>query len=142
MRTGFVSMRLGAVLFVVPFFFVLRPALILQGAPLESFLAIVSAVVGIICWAAAAEGYLVKVGRLTAPARVMLLICGLLFLFPGGLTDIVGVGMLLLAIFVARLLQRGGEAKGIPIEGEEIAGLPEGLSGGHGQSKDSRPKRT
>ena len=73
-----------------------------------------SALVGIICWAAAAEGYLVKVGKLTALTRVMLLITAFLVLIPEGLTDVVGIGMLLAITLVARLLQRRGEAKGIP----------------------------
>ena len=48
MRTGFESMRLGAVIYFLPFFFVLNPALVLQEATVATFfMSLGMAVVGL-----------------------------------------------------------------------------------------------
>ena len=52
-------MRLGSTMYFVPFFFVLNPALILRGEPLDIVVVVVTAVLGIGLIASALEGYLV-----------------------------------------------------------------------------------
>lgn len=104
MRTGFESMRLGAVIYFLPFFFVLNPALVLQGATVATFfMALSTAVVGILFIAAGLQGYLVGVGRLRdGPVgwltRLPLIVGGILIGWPGMWTSIVG---LLLSVPVA-----------------------------------------
>lgn len=56
-RTGFKAMRLGWSAYVIPFVFVLDPALILNGTPLESFLAVLRACLGIWLVTASIVGY-------------------------------------------------------------------------------------
>jgi TRAP transporter 4TM/12TM fusion protein len=90
MRTGLEAMRLGTVIYFVPFFFVLNPALIGRGSPSEVLLVAGTAMAGIVLIAAGLQGYLVGVGSLarfagTAMlARTALVLGGLTFAMPGG----------------------------------------------------------
>ncbi|WP_331280684.1 TRAP transporter permease [Halomonas sp. BC04] len=90
MATGLQAMRLGSVIYFIPFLFVLNPALIMQGEPLQIGLVFVQALVGIVLFASAMQGYLMGVGRLGVGAihetvvRGLVLAAGLLFALPGG----------------------------------------------------------
>ena len=64
LRTGFTAMRLGSVVYFVPFFFVLDPALVLDGAPLAIASATVQALAGITVLAGALQGHLLGLGPL------------------------------------------------------------------------------
>lgn len=83
MKTGFEAMRLGSVIYFIPFFFVLDPALILVGEPLEILSSFCLAVVGILIFASAMQGYLVGVGRLNWVERGTFLAASLLLPLPG-----------------------------------------------------------
>ncbi|MGQ9370901.1 TRAP transporter permease [Azospirillum sp. ST 5-10] len=69
--TGWEATRLGVVIYVVPFFFVLNPALIGQGAPAAVALSLVCALVGIWFVAAAIQGYLAFAGTIGSGAAAM-----------------------------------------------------------------------
>jgi TRAP-type uncharacterized transport system fused permease subunit len=84
MQVGLQSMRLGAAMYFVPFFFVLNPALILRGAPGEIVVVVGTAVAGIALIAAALEGYVVGIGPAGWAARVLLFAGGLMMAMPGG----------------------------------------------------------
>ena len=64
MRAGFEAMRLGAIIYFVPFFFVFNPALLLQGSWLENIQALSTALVGVALVSAALQGYLIGLGDL------------------------------------------------------------------------------
>jgi TRAP transporter 4TM/12TM fusion protein len=64
MRAGFEAMRLGAIIYFVPFFFVFNPALLLQGGWLQNLQAISTALVGVALVSAALQGYLLGLGDL------------------------------------------------------------------------------
>ncbi len=83
MKTGWTAMRLGAVKYIVPFFFVYAPALLLHGTPWKIFEATLFSVVGIIIVGSALEGYLVGIGELKSFIRRMIFLGGgLLIAFP------------------------------------------------------------
>ncbi|WP_150305526.1 TRAP transporter permease [Pseudomonas saliphila] len=90
METGLQAMRLGSVIYVIPFLFVLNPALILQGGWAEISVVLVQALVGVVLIASAMQGYLVWVGDLTLntvlqwPIRLMLIVAGITMAIPGG----------------------------------------------------------
>ncbi|MEO8717582.1 MAG: TRAP transporter large permease subunit, partial [Burkholderiales bacterium] len=89
MQVGLQSVRLGAAMYFVPFFFVLNPALILRGSPGEVLVVVGTAVVGIAFLAAALEGYVLGVGTVARStlgwtARLLLLAGGLVMAMPGG----------------------------------------------------------
>ena len=107
MKTGLQAMRLGTVIYFIPFFFVLNPALIGKGPIGEIMLVITTAIVGIVLIAASLQGYLIGVGslpRLSGPtliARILLFIGGFAFALPGG--DIIGYGHTELILFALTL---------------------------------------
>lgn len=90
METGLQAMRLGSVIYFIPFMFVLNPALIMQGPSWEIALVFCQAVLGIVLFASAMQGYLLGVGRLghtpvlEAVIRGLILIAGLCVALPGG----------------------------------------------------------
>lgn len=89
MRTGWEAMRLGSIIYFVPFFFVLNPALIGRGSGLEIILVLTTAVAGIVLICAALQGYLYGIGSLDGkglfawPARFLLGLSGILLALPG-----------------------------------------------------------
>lgn len=89
LKVGLQSMRLGSTMYFVPFFFVLNPALILRGEPLDIAVVVATAVLGIGLIASALEGWLIGFGRLgSGPAgwlgRGLLFAAGLGMALPGG----------------------------------------------------------
>ncbi|ARB48021.1 TRAP transporter permease [Alloalcanivorax xenomutans] len=90
METGVQAMRLGSVIYFIPFLFVLNPALIFQGAWYEVVMVITQAFFGVLLIACAMQGYLLGVGDLSVnrvlewPIRLALIGGGMLLAIPGG----------------------------------------------------------
>ena len=87
MKTGFEAMRLGSIIYFVPFFFVLNPALIGQGPLGEIALVLTTAIIGIVLISSGLQGYLYGVGPLDGsavawPGRVLLVVGGLILALP------------------------------------------------------------
>jgi len=110
MRTGFESMKLGTIIYFVPFFFVLDPGLIMQGEPLHILTVFGCAILGVIVLSTSLQGYLYGFGDLTGigiiqwPIRLALLVGALSFAMPGN--DVVGLGNL--DLFIIGLVLTGG----------------------------------
>jgi TRAP transporter 4TM/12TM fusion protein len=125
MKTGWEAMRLGSIIYFVPFFFVLNPALIGRGSPLEVVLVLTTAVAGIVLICAALQGYLYGVGALDGnghfawPARALLLVSGILLALPGnkemGLTHIQLIEVSAALGVVGVVLAWLGRRKPVPI---------------------------
>jgi TRAP transporter 4TM/12TM fusion protein len=109
-QTGMYSMRLGGILFVLPFMFVLNPSLILQGPTGPILLSSATAVMAMWILASGSEGYLYRVGMIAWPVRILLIIASFLLIVPGLITD--SIGLLLvgcsyaLALFVPGMRQK------------------------------------
>jgi TRAP transporter 4TM/12TM fusion protein len=90
MQTGWESMRIGSIIYFIPFFFVLNPAFVLQGPWWESLLVTATAGIGVIFICGGLQGYQLGVGSLQAtgraqmPLRALLMIGGLVLAAPGG----------------------------------------------------------
>lgn len=89
MRTGFEAMKLGGVIYFVPFFFVLNPALIGQGSPTEVVVVLICALIGVWFLSAALQGYVSFMGPLENNAlgmvmRIMLFVAALMIAAPAG----------------------------------------------------------
>ena len=88
MRTSFVSMQMGSIIYFIPFFFVLEPALLLQGSAMEILVAIACAIGGIILIAGGLQGYLPRLGDLSQrglmhwPLRALFVVGGLFLAMP------------------------------------------------------------
>ncbi|GAB5500282.1 MAG: TRAP transporter permease [Pseudohongiellaceae bacterium] len=104
MRAGFEAMRLGAIIYFVPFFFVFNPALLLQGTWLQNLQAFSTALVGVALVSAALQGYLLGIGDLGSHrvgwiVRLLVGLSGLTLALPAG--GLFGFSqMLLLAVAV------------------------------------------
>jgi TRAP transporter 4TM/12TM fusion protein len=90
--TGFESMRLAAIAYLVPFFFVFSPVLIWKGSWGEILLAALSATIGTIALGSGMMGYLID--RLNWFFRLILLVAGLALIKPGLWSDIFGFATL------------------------------------------------
>jgi TRAP-type uncharacterized transport system fused permease subunit len=104
MKTGWQSMRLGIVIYFIPFFFVFNPALVLRGPPLETVYCIITCALGVALLAGGLEGYLLGIGKVMAVARPFLVIAGLLLGFPEWRTD--GIGAILALVIITLLWVR------------------------------------
>jgi TRAP transporter 4TM/12TM fusion protein len=110
METGFEAMRLGSIIYFIPFFFVFNPALLLKGPIGEVVIVLVTALVGIWITASALQGYLVGFGRLGGGAvgmlgRIVLAVGGLVLAAPGG--GMLGIGHLELSLASAVIIAAG-----------------------------------
>ena len=92
MKTGWESMWVGSIIYFIPFFFVLNPALLLQGAnPYPEAIGLTAlACFGIVFICGGVQGYQAYVGNLRDaglmewPLRVLLVIGGFVIATPGG----------------------------------------------------------
>ncbi|WP_420722445.1 TRAP transporter permease [Hwanghaeella sp. LZ110] len=87
-RTGLEAMRLGSIIYFVPFFFVLNPALIGQGSFSEVATVFCSAVIGVGLISAGLQGHLFWIGTIKNSllgwlARALLFLSGLAMALPG-----------------------------------------------------------
>lgn len=110
MRAGIEAMRLGAIIYVVPFFFVFNPALLLQGSALENIQAISTALAGVALVSAAIQGYLIGLGDLgIGPGgiliRILVALAGLTLALPAG--GLFGFSQILLLAVAAVFLVSG-----------------------------------
>ena len=125
MKTGWESMWVGSIIYFLPFFFVMNPALVLQGGSyLEALGLMLMAGVGTLFICGGIQGYqafvgdLRKTGPLEWPIRVLLIIGGVIFATPGGginpLSEIqiaaLGAGILVPTVLVALILTRRSTA--------------------------------
>ena len=110
MRAGFAAMRLGAIIYFVPFFFVFNPALLLQASPMENLQALSTALVGVALVAAALQSYLLGVGGLGTGAigiavRLLIGLAGMTLALPAG--GLFGFSQLFLLVIALTLLALG-----------------------------------
>lgn len=89
LKTGFKAMRLGSVIYFIPFFFVLEPALIMQGTAAEIVIATMVVAAGIVLIAGGLQAYMPFIGFLDKPGsaatagRFMIVSGGILVSLPG-----------------------------------------------------------
>ncbi|MBT3371233.1 MAG: TRAP transporter fused permease subunit [Rhodospirillaceae bacterium] len=105
MAIGMRSMRLGLINFILPFIFVLNPALILRGEWDDIIIMVSTALVAVWLMAAAFEGYLAKVGVVGWSIRIPLLVAAGCLLYPEGISKIAGVVLVAICYAIA-LFQR------------------------------------
>lgn len=90
LATGLEAMKIGTIIYFVPFFFVMNPSMVLQGDLSALPLHLVTAILGITLLCGGLQGYqpgvgdLSRTGWLQWPLRVALVVGGLMFAAPGG----------------------------------------------------------
>jgi TRAP transporter 4TM/12TM fusion protein len=111
--TGWVACRMGLVSYIVPFAFVLNPALILGGKSslLEILYTLISAAIGVVVLCFGVEGYFRK--PLSLPARICWGFSGLGFMLPGLTFKLIGCALVFMGLLTMKLfpIQRLTEKK-------------------------------
>ncbi len=104
MKTAFTATKLAIGAFIVPYVFALNPAMLFVDTVwYDVVLICISAVVGIFGVSAALEGYMIT--RMKWYERIVAAVGGLLLIYPGLVTDLIGlglVGVVLLVQFIAK----------------------------------------
>ena len=108
-KTGFKDLLYGIVAYIVPYMFVLSPALLLQGSILTSLYGIFTALIGIYELSAGVSGYMRT--HLPIPFRLLLVLGGALLIKYGVITDIIGIGIFA-AIFLIQTFRQKKNAEG------------------------------
>jgi TRAP-type uncharacterized transport system fused permease subunit len=93
MKTGFQAMRIGVAKFILPFFFVLSPAMLLQGPFSEIIQVVPTAAIGIILISGGLEGYFWTIGKIKLIPKALLVLSGFLLGVPETMTDIIGIAI-------------------------------------------------
>ncbi|MCR9256741.1 MAG: TRAP transporter fused permease subunit [Alphaproteobacteria bacterium] len=130
-RTGVEAMKLGGVIYIAPFFFVLNPALVGEAPTWEVIVVLITALLGVGFISMALQGYVSLIGGLGSGAtgygaRIVLFIGGLFFAAPAN--DMIGLNHLelsaiglLLAIGPLVFAWRNGRAEQArELEGDAI----------------------
>src|SRR5438874_942648 len=122
MKTGWESMWVGSIIYFIPFFFVLNPALVLQGdSPYLAGLGLMAlAAFGTLFICGGIQGYqafvgdLRRTGALEWPLRILLVVGGFVVATPGGGINplsqmqitLLGLAILAPTVLIARILMR------------------------------------
>lgn len=104
-KTSLIAVKLGLVGFILPFFFLDNPVLLLGVTNvgwMVSLKAAITASVGTIALAAGLNGYLFK--KCSIAERVLLVVSAIAMIHPGAMTDIIGVAVLA-AILLLQFVQ-------------------------------------
>ncbi|MDO5719548.1 MAG: TRAP transporter permease [Actinomycetaceae bacterium] len=97
MRTGLQSMRLALAGYIIPYMFVLNPAMLMQGASLTEAVSVsLTAIFGVLLLAVAVEGHLMV--EVPWYIRVIFFIGALTMMSPNTTTDLIGVVIATVAI--------------------------------------------
>lgn len=99
-ETGWAAVKLGATGYIVPFMFAFSPALLMIGPWDIVSVAVITALIGVICLASSLHGFLLA--NLSWAERIMLFAAAILLIKPGPTTDALG-GVLVLLTFVSQV---------------------------------------
>ena len=110
MKTAFTATKLAIGAFIVPYVFALNPAMLFIGdvGVFDIIMIIISSFVGIFAVSASLEGYMLR--RMEWYLRIVSAVGGLLLIYPGWVTDMIGL-TLVGAVVVAQLLMKNNTAE-------------------------------
>lgn len=111
MKIGYHAMKLGSIVYFIPFFFVLNPALILVGPVTDILLSVVTAVIGVVIIAFALSGYIPGIGAIGLPLAALTGAAGIALVAPWRASEIVGVALLGALAVIVVLTRKKAEAK-------------------------------
>ncbi|MBU4581781.1 MAG: TRAP transporter permease [Proteobacteria bacterium] len=95
-ETGWAAVKLGATGYIVPFMFAFSPSLLMIGSWTRVGLAVVTALIGVICLAGSLHRYFLN--HMVLWERVVLFAAAFALIKPGLMTDLVGLGLLLVVL--------------------------------------------
>jgi TRAP transporter 4TM/12TM fusion protein len=102
--TGWAAVKIGATAFIVPYMFVYSPSLLMIGDWPTIASSCISAVIGVVLFAAGLHGYLINATNWWQ--RPMLVVAGLLLIKPGLESDLVGIVLAVIVIATQIMAKR------------------------------------
>ncbi len=97
MKTAFTATKLAIGAFIVPYIFALNPAMLFIDTNVVAIISIsVTSLIGMFALSASLEGYLLH--HMTWYERILSAVGGLLLIYPGTVTDIVGVCLVAIVV--------------------------------------------
>ena len=104
MRTALNASKLAIGAFLIPYIFCLNPAMLLIDTNVPEFvMIIITSVIGMFAISAAIEGYMTT--SLNPVFRIVLAAAGLMLIYPGTVTDIIGI-VITVGIFAIQMSQK------------------------------------
>jgi TRAP transporter 4TM/12TM fusion protein len=111
MKTAFTATKLAIGAFIVPYVFALNPAMLFVNTVwYEVILICITAIIGIFGVSSALEGYLLT--NMKWYERVISAIGGLLLIYPGLVTDLIGLGLVGIVLF-EQLIRKNAHKKAL-----------------------------
>ncbi len=107
-QAGWESVRIAAPTYIVPFMFVYEPSLLMMGDPVTIVTSCVSATIGVMCFAAGLQGYLLREARTWE--RALLVVAAVLLIKPGYVSDVIGLVLLAIVAFAQKVPATGEAA--------------------------------
>ncbi len=99
MKTAFTATKLAIAAFIVPYVFALNPAMLfIDTTVFEVILICITSFIGIFGVSAALEGYFLH--HMSWPERIISAVGGLLLIYPGLVTDSIGLGLVAVALVI------------------------------------------
>ena len=99
MKTAVTATKLAIGAFIVPYVFALSPAMLLiDTTPIEVILITITSLVGMFAVAASLEGYMLH--HMPWYQRIMSIVGGLLLIYPGIVTDTIGIALVVIVVAV------------------------------------------
>jgi len=105
MKTAFTATKLAIGAFIVPYVFALNPAMLfIDTTAWEVILICITSLAGIFAVSAALEGYILR--NMTWWQRIIIAVGGLLLIYPGWVTDVIGLAMVAVIVGIQILEKR------------------------------------
>lgn len=133
-KTGWTAARLAFGGFVIPFFFVYNPSLLLIGSLTDTLISLTFTIIAIVSMAVAIEGWLFT--KLRVPQRLLLIVAGFLGIFIDPIRTSIAFGLIAIVVawlIVERKLLKSGKVDHVkpplvedlasPVAGEEESGV-------------------
>ncbi|CCK80847.1 TRAP transporter permease [Desulfobacula toluolica] len=98
LKTGFAGFKYAIAGFIIPYVMVYNQSILLIGSFKAVLFAVISATIGIFALSAAISKWVFT--RLTLVEQLFLFLTGILLIFPGWLTDTIGIGILIPILFI------------------------------------------
>ena len=103
MKTAFNATRLAIAAFIIPYIFAFNPAMLfINTTALDVIMVVVTSTLGMLSISIGMIGYFVK--EMAWPFRILCVAGGLMMIYPGTVTDIIGI-VILAAVFVVERLE-------------------------------------
>ncbi len=110
MKIALKATRLGLILYIIPFFFVIDPSLVMQGPVWRILVSSLTAMLGVALIGGSLERYILGVGAVSRPVATAFLVAGLMFFYPLWYLDLIGLGIAVLTFAGVKLARARARA--------------------------------